>query len=154
MYKRQLSGTPTAGGDFNFTVEGEDANGFVAKRAYMVNILADSTPPVIAYTLNGAAPGSDPTAWYTTDVALAWSVTDAESSISSTTGCVVETLNTDTSGTTRSCTASSAGGSGNLTTVSIRRDATKPTITASEARTANGNNGWYRGCLLYTSRCV
>ena len=41
--------------------------------AYTVSILADSTPPVIAYTLNGAAPGSDPTAWYTTDVALAWS---------------------------------------------------------------------------------
>jgi hypothetical protein len=47
------------------------------------------------------------------------------------TGCVDESLNTDTSGTTRSCTASSAGGSGNLTTVSIRRDATAPTLAPS-----------------------
>ena len=36
----QLSGTPTAGGNFNFTVEGEDANGFMAGRAYTVNILS------------------------------------------------------------------------------------------------------------------
>ena len=125
-----IGGTPSAAGTYTFTIDATGDGEFTATRTYTV-FIDDPTPPVISYTLNGAAPGSDPTAWYTTDVALAWSVPDAESSISSKTGCVDETLNTDTSGTTRSCTASSAGGSSNLTTVNIRRDATKPTLAPS-----------------------
>jgi alpha-tubulin suppressor-like RCC1 family protein len=138
-----LSGTPTAGGSFNFTVEGEDANGFAASRSYTVTIIADSTPPVISYTLAPPSPNGS-NGWYTSNIGIAWSVTDPESSISGKVGCVDETLSTDTTGTTRSCTASSAGGSGSVTTAILKRDATAPTINATEASTPDGNNGWYR----------
>ena len=122
-----LSGTPTASGTFTFTVEGEDANGFTASSSYTVTIIADSTPPQIGYTLTPAAPdGSN--GWYVSDIGIDWTVSDAESSVSGIIGCVDEALNTDTPGTTRSCTASSLGGSASLTTEVLKRDATAPTL--------------------------
>ena len=39
-----LSGTPGTSGTFNFTVEAEDANGFVASRAYVLAIDGPATP--------------------------------------------------------------------------------------------------------------
>ena len=122
-----LSGTPTASGTFTFTVEGEDANGFTASSSYTITIITDSTPPQIGYTLTPAAPdGSN--GWYVSDIGIDWTVSDAESSVSGIIGCVDETLNTDTTGITRSCTASSLGGSASLTTEVLKRDATAPTL--------------------------
>lgn len=122
-----VGGTPTAAGIYSFTVEGEDANGFVATRAYTVNIIADSTPPAIAYTFTPPVPDGG-NGWYVSDVGIAWSVTDAQSAVTFSTGCNPVTLATDTLGATWTCTATSAGGSASLTTATIRRDATAPTL--------------------------
>ena len=54
----RLGGTPTTGGTYAFTVEGEDANGFVATRSYAITI-ADPTPPQIDYTLTALSIGSN-----------------------------------------------------------------------------------------------
>lgn len=87
----------------------------------------DATPPVIAYTLSPAAPdGSN--GWYRSDVTIDWTVWENESSISASSGCADETISADTTGLTRTCEATSAGGTGNLTTAGIKRDATKPLV--------------------------
>jgi hypothetical protein len=87
---------------------------------------ADTTPPVIGYTLNPASPdGSN--GWYKSDVFVDWTVTDAESDISSQTGCDDFTISSDQLAQDYTCEATSAGGTNTVTTDMIKRDATKPT---------------------------
>lgn len=139
-----LSGTPTTAGPYSFTVEGEDANGFVASRNYSLTIIADTTPPVVSYTLTPAAPNGS-NGWYTSNVDITWSVTDAESGISASVGCGPATLSTDATGASWTCTATNGVGLQTVKTVSpaINRDATKPTVVAAATTPANAN-GWYK----------
>jgi hypothetical protein len=59
-------------------------------------------------------------------------------------GCVDQSITVDQVETTYSCSASSAGGSAAPVTVTIKRDATKPGISARVSRSApDGQNGWY-----------
>ncbi len=88
-------------------------------------VMPDTTPPEIAPTVSGT-PGAN--GWYTSDVSLTWSVTDPNSSISSTTGCEAVSITQDQAATGYTCTATSEGGSASLT-VSIARDASAPIIT-------------------------
>jgi alpha-tubulin suppressor-like RCC1 family protein len=121
-----LSGTPTTAGNFSFTVEGEDANGFVAQRSYTVGIAGppDTTPPVIVATVSGTLGDN---AWYTGNVTISWSVGDAESAITASSGCGTSTLTTDALGAGYTCTATSAGGT-NSGSVTVKRDATAPVL--------------------------
>ena len=146
-----LSGTPTAVGDYIFTVEGEDANGFVGRRGYLLPVIADNSPPVIGYTLAPPTPDGN-NGWYRSNVGVSWSVSDAESAISSKTGCTPSTLSTDTLGASYTCSATSAGGSASKTTPTLKRDATAPTIAAA-ATTAANPNGWYRGNVAVAFTC-
>jgi hypothetical protein len=93
-------------------------------------VVSDTTAPVISYTLNPSAPDGI-NGWYVTNVGVDWTVTDGESAISSSTGCDDATLSTDTTGTTFTCSATSAGGTNSVTTVTIKRDATPPTVTCA-----------------------
>ncbi|GAB1407455.1 hypothetical protein MASR1M8_13740 [Thermomonas brevis] len=146
-----LSGTPTAVGDYSFTVEGEDANGFVGRRGYFLSVIADNSPPVIGYTLTPPTPDGN-NGWYRSNVDVSWSVDDAESAISSKTGCTPSTLSTDSAGASYTCSATSAGGSASKTTPTLKRDATAPTISAAATTTANPN-GWYRGNVAVAFSC-
>ncbi|MFN8471120.1 MAG: choice-of-anchor Q domain-containing protein [Anaerolineae bacterium] len=105
-------------------------NGRVDMGAYEV---PDPTPPVISVTCNGQ-PCS--TGWYTSDVSVAWSVSDPESSIISSSGCSPTTISADTAGTPLTCTATSGGGTNSLQVI-IKRDTTPPTISASAKRADN-----------------
>ena len=125
-----LSGTPSAGGSFSFTVEGEDANGFVANRNYAITIVADVTGPEIGYLLDPADPDGD-NGWHVGDVGIHWTVTDGQSPITSSTGCEATTLDSDTLGASYTCSASSAGGTSSLTTPTLKRDATPPVLAPS-----------------------
>ncbi len=87
--------------------------------------LNDTTPPEIAVTVTGTL-GLDN--WYTSNVTVAWTVTDPDSSITSTTGCSAANLTVDTTGTDYTCTATSGGGTSSRT-VTIKRDATQPSVT-------------------------
>ena len=100
---------------------------------------SDTTPPVITPNVAGTL-GSN--GWYTSDVTVSWTVSDPESTISSTTGCDPTTINSDTTGTTLTCTATSAGGT-STKSVTIKRDATPPTATLSITSGTAGANGWY-----------
>jgi Tol biopolymer transport system component len=93
----------------------------------------DSSPPEIAPTVSGTLGGGG---FYTSDVTVAWHVQDPESGIVARSGCDTSTLTTDTTGTTFTCSATSAGGTATQS-VTVKRDATPPTITYS------GNAGTY-----------
>ena len=93
----------------------------------VVRLAADTAPPAISYTLSPAtANGSN--GWYTVNVLVDWTVIDPETTITSSTGCNDTTLSTDTVGATYTCTATSAGGTTSVTTTTIKRDATAPTL--------------------------
>ncbi len=120
-----LSGTPTTAGNYAFTIEAEDANGFVASQNYSVSIgTVDTTAPVITATVTGLAGNNG---WYRGPVSITWSVVDGESVIGSTTGCGPVTISAETSGTTVTCSASSAGGVA-AEDVLVRLDSTPPTL--------------------------
>jgi hypothetical protein len=87
-------------------------------------VAGDTTPPVVTPSTTGTR---DDSGWYTTDVGLSWSVVDDESDISGSDGCAPVTISADQDSTTYTCTATSEGGT-TVETVSIKRDATAPTV--------------------------
>ena len=82
----------------------------------------DSTAPVITPVVNGTA-GTN--GWYLSNVSVTWNVVDAESAIDSAPGCGPKNVTSDTSGTTFTCTATSAGGT-STASVTIKRDTVAP----------------------------
>lgn len=110
-----------------------------AARASALLTLIDGTPPKITPQISGA-PGKG--GWYTSDVQLHWEIVDSESAVRSESGCADTTIaaDTDASGQVVTCTASSEGGSASET-ISVKRDATPPTIIASRAPLPNAR-GW------------
>lgn len=105
----------------------------------------DNTPPVITPNVSGQAGANG---WYTGDVSVSWTVTDAESPISSKSGCDASSVTSNTAGVTFTCTAQSGGGTATKS-VTIKRDATPPVLTPSISGTA-GDNGWYRSDVTVT----
>ena len=75
--------------------------------------------------------------WYVSDVTVSWTVTDDESAITSTTGCGSTLIDYDTAGELLTCSATSAGGTSEQS-VTIKRDATPPSITWSSDLPAHG----------------
>jgi hypothetical protein len=117
-------------------------SGFSAAFAFAVNVAvtpgddtpaADATPPVITSSVVGTLGANG---WYTSDVAVSWSVTDAESAISSSTNCTAFSITADQQATTYTCSATSAGGTSS-SSVTVSRDATIPAIAFA------GNAGAY-----------
>ena len=88
----------------------------------------DTTSPIILALVDGILGDNG---WYTSDVSISWSITDEESDISSTEGCSDTIIDSDTLGITLSCTATSFGGT-DSESVTIKRDATAPIITAPQ----------------------
>jgi len=88
---------------------------------------ADTTPPVITPDIQGTLGQNG---WYTSDVTLSWTVSDAESEITATSGCEAVSITADQQDTTYTCEASSLGGS-NSVSVHIARDATAPALAPS-----------------------
>lgn len=89
---------------------------------------ADTTPPVITPAVDGTLGAGG---WYTSDVSVSWTVTDGESSFT-TSGCTTQTVTSDTSGVTFTCSATSNGGTSE-SSVTIKRDTTGPAIAAISA---------------------
>ena len=97
----------------------------------------DTTPPVITPNVSGTLGNNG---WYTSDVNVSWTVTDEESAISNQTGCDATSVTADTTGVTFTCEATSGGGTASES-VTIKRDATAPTIAFANRTAANGA-GW------------
>jgi len=88
---------------------------------------ADTTPPVITHTVTGTL-GND--GWYVSDMTVEWTAEDNESAVTSTSGCDPQTVNSDTTGITFTCTATSTGGTASQS-ITLKRDATPPQINLS-----------------------
>jgi Ca2+-binding RTX toxin-like protein len=91
----------------------------------------DTTSPVISVDVTGTL-GSN--GWYVSDVGVSWTVTDPESAFT-TTGCEPGSVTTDTddAGVTFSCSATNGVTPLSSATVSIKRDATAPSIACAAA---------------------
>lgn len=115
---------------------GDDRSGRVRLvRGIGVPRATDSTPPVITPTVTGTLGNNG---WYTSDVSISWNVADAESTASPS-GCDTSTITADTGGVTFTCTATSAGGTTSRS-VTIKRDATAPTLANLSNATAEGTS--------------
>jgi Carboxypeptidase regulatory-like domain/HYR domain len=106
----------------------------------------DTTPPVITPTVTGTQGNNG---FYTSNVAVSWNVSDPESVITSLTGCGATTISVDTAGTTLTCTAVSGGGSANQS-VTVKRDATAPTLIFAAPTTNPNAAGWYNANVSIT----
>ena len=109
-----------------------DLENYRIRRVVGVGPPPDTTPPVIQLSVNGTL-GTN--GWYRSDVALSWTVTDPDSTVSSTTSCGSTTITSDTAGQIVTCNATSAGGSATKS-VTIKRDTAPPTATITTP--ANG----------------
>jgi len=127
----------------------QDGNGDGTPRcdigAYEVMAAVDTTPPAIQSNITGT-PGNG--GWYVSDVTLGWTVTDPESAISTATGCDSTSVTTDAAAMTFACSATSEGGT-SVASVTIMRDVTPPSATASAAPPANAY-GWRKQNVTVT----
>lgn len=101
--------------------------------SYEFDVPSDTTPPVISPMLAGTLGNAG---WYKSDVGVSWSVTDSESAVSSSSGCDAASVTSDTSSVTFTCTATSGGGA-DTQSVTIKRDATAPTIAVTSPTSGN-----------------
>jgi hypothetical protein len=128
-----------------------DAGGLTATASVTYNIV-DPSPPTIGYTLSPASPDGN-NGWYKSNVALTWNVTEPDSPNSVVkTGCVDQNITADQGPTQYSCTATSAGGSASAGPVTIKRDATAPTINGTPSPAANGF-GWNNTDVVVNFTC-
>jgi hypothetical protein len=114
----------------------------------IVTAPADTTPPVIIPSVSGTLGNNG---WYVSDVTVTWTVTDPESEVTSTSGCGETIIGSDTDGVTLTCTATSAGGTSSES-VTIKRDATAPTISGSRSPAANAY-GWNNEKVTVSFTC-
>lgn len=84
----------------------------------------DTTPPVISATVVGTQGANG---WYTSNVSVTWSVTEAESKITKKAGCVNASLTVDVLTKTYACIATSQGGTTRKTVV-VKRDTKPPKV--------------------------
>jgi hypothetical protein len=146
--------TASAAGDYEITVSVTDSgagtyNTSPAKFTLHVLPPPDTTPPVITPNLTGTLGANG---WYTSDVAVSWTVTDPDSTVTSTTGCGPASVTSDTSGTTFTCSATSAGGTASAS-VTVKRDTTAPTISGAATPAPNGA-GWNNTDVAVAFSCA
>jgi sugar lactone lactonase YvrE len=105
----------------------------------------DSTPPVITPDVTGTA---GDLGWYRSNVQLTWSVNDAESVVSSTSGCSAVSVTADTAGVTFTCSATSDGGTASRS-VTIKRDTVAPTLEFDAASPAADASGYHSSDVTF-----
>jgi len=145
--------TASSAGNYPITVNVSDSGAGsynVTPAAFTLHVLPppDNTPPVITPNVSSTLGDNN---WYVTDVSVSWHVGDSESAISSTDGCGATIINTDTAGTTLTCSATSAGGTSS-SSVTIKRDATPPTVLGAAFPVPNAA-GWYNTDVTVLFKC-
>src|SRR5262245_36491876 len=106
----------------------------------------DDTPPSVTYAIDGI---NGTNSWYRGSaggnfVVVHWTVSDPDSPISSTSGCEPAIrIDGPNPGTTRTCTATSDGGTTAVTTKTIKVDADPPTGVSAAAARIPDQSGWY-----------
>ncbi|HZM18571.1 MAG TPA: hypothetical protein VFB87_04070 [Gaiellaceae bacterium] len=128
-----------------------DAGGVTAA-ASKVYFIVDPSGPGITPVLAPPVPDGD-NGWYRSDIALAWTVSEPQSPSSLVkTGCLDQSITTDQAETTYACSATSAGGGAGPVSVSLKRDATRPTIGGNASPAANAA-GWNNTSVSVSFLC-
>jgi hypothetical protein len=91
----------------------------------------DTTPPVISYTLDPPAPDGGG-GWYKSPVSVDWTVTDNESTITSTSADCADTTKSSDGTYSLTCQATSSGGTSSAT-ASFKIDQTAPVVQCGTA---------------------
>jgi len=126
-----------------------DAGGITAAVS-VTYVIVDPSPPSIAANVSGTLGDNG---WYTSNVSLAWLVSEGESPGSLVkSGCVDASVSSDQGPTSYSCAATSAGGSADQVSVVIKRDASAPTINGSSNFAPNAN-GWSNANVIVSYTC-
>jgi hypothetical protein len=112
-------------GEQAFYLSAIDEAGQQFTDVYAYTVFDDSAPTVL-----GVADGISSDGWFTSDVAVSFTVDDPHTPVTST-GCEPLLVTEDTLFTEVTCTATSDGGTATAT-VQVRRDATPPTLTLTE----------------------
>jgi hypothetical protein len=108
----------------------------VALVVALIPAAANAAPINVA--CNGGACATD---WYKINVTVAF--TWDPTGVTATSGCDTATLTTDSANWTRTCVVTYSNGSSASLPVSIKRDATPPTITGASFARGPDSNGWY-----------
>ena len=114
-----------------------------------VNI--DHIPALVQPFVNGVM---GPSVWHTDDVQLHWNV--VENNILASNGCEDRLVDTDTAGTTFTCSVTSGAGT-TTESVTIKRDATPPVLTFGTPSPAPNVNGWNKTNVehsVHAQRCA
>jgi Bacterial Ig-like domain/Bacterial Ig domain len=106
----------------------------------VITIRVDNTPPTVTPTVTGTL-GTD--GWYTSNVEVGWATSDSGSGIATTSGCSTTTVTSDTAATTFTCSATDNAGNSASHSVTIKRDATNPSVSSADVTGTLGTNGWY-----------
>ena len=145
--RKSVHYTPTAAGTYDVTVSGSPSADFNFQPGGIRLIVEDgdvdpqeddTTPPDIQSSLSPAANGDG---WNNTDVTVTWTITDADSPFTADANCGtpsgpdtwVETVSTEGSGLTETCSATSDGGTATGTSAPFNIDKTPPDLNISGA---------------------
>jgi hypothetical protein len=111
-------------GDHTISLRVTDTEGLSSADTTTITV-TDPTPPAIIPTITGTLGRNG---WYTSNVAVNWSVNDPESGIASSDGCDPTALATDTAGTNLTCSATNGAHLSSSITINLKLDKTAPTI--------------------------
>jgi hypothetical protein len=110
----------------------------------------DPSAPVINSTLSPATPDGT-NGWYRSNVSLTWTVSEPQSPNSvQTTGCLDQGITADQAATDYTCSATSAGGPAAEQSITVKRDATAPTVTLSDGPSGD----YYFGTVPAAPTCA
>lgn len=111
----------------------------------------DTTAPEISYSAECTIPGNN--GWCIGEVQIVWTVEDAESEVSNSSGCEDISVNYDTTGVSFTCEATSEGGTNSVTTEEFKIDSTAP-VTLFDSQTPEANeNGWNNSAVDVNFSC-
>lgn len=105
------------------------------------NVHPDLSPPVIVGT---TTPAPNPAGWNNSDINVSWGVTDAESGITTSTGCDNTAINAETTleGNTLTCSATNGAGLSASQSVTVKIDKTNPTVLFGAPAPVANEAGW------------
>jgi hypothetical protein len=130
-------------------------------RIAAVSLLVAALVPFVVPSSVDAAVGPDITAlcngstctgnWYTVTVSLSWQVTPQPGTTIVSQTCTLATISSDTAAAGPfHCSATDSNGVTTSASVTIKRDATPPTVTGSAPSRGPDANGWYNHVVTVT----
>src|SRR5206468_2120909 len=128
-------------------------------------IKLDLTAPTVSGAVTSGTAGTN--GWYTSNVTVTWTCTDALSGMVTTTGCTgsggnsntngtssgTSTINADTTGTVTTGTATDVASNTNTATVTVKRDTVAPSVSGATLPAPNAA-GWNKADVTVTWTCT